>query len=32
MKESREMLRLRVQAETDVEADPIPADWGRYAK
>jgi len=32
MKASKRMLRLRFQAETDVEADPIPADWERYAK
>lgn len=32
MKESKEMLRLRFQAETDVEIEPVPADWRRYAE
>jgi hypothetical protein len=32
MKESREMLRLRFHAETDIDVEPIPADWERYAK
>jgi len=31
MKESKEMLRFRFQAETDVEIDPTPADWQQYA-
>ncbi len=31
MKESRDMLRQRYQAETDVEIDPQPIDWEQYA-
>ncbi len=31
-KESREMLRQRFQAQTDVEVDPQPEDWRRYAE
>ncbi len=31
MKKSRAMLRQRFQAETDVEMDPQPQDWGKYA-
>ena len=32
MKESREMLRQRFQAQTDIEVDPQPCDWKRYAE
>ena len=32
MKESRNMLRQRFQAETDVEIDPQSADWEQYSK
>jgi hypothetical protein len=32
MKESKQRLRLRFQAETDVEVDPCPQDWKRYAE
>ena len=32
MKESREMLRQRFQAQTDIEVDPQPGDWKRYAE
>lgn len=32
MKKSQKMLRLRFQAETDMEIDPAPADWQRYAQ
>lgn len=32
MKETREMLRLRFYAETDIEIDPTITDWKRYAK
>lgn len=32
MKESREMLRQRFQAQTDIEVDPQLGDWKRYAE
>lgn len=32
MKESRDMLRQRFQAQTDIEVDPQPGDWKQYAE
>lgn len=28
----REELRHRFEAQTDIEVDPVPADWERYAE
>lgn len=32
MEESKEKLRLRFEAETDVVIDPYPEDWKKYAE
>ncbi|MEK6697421.1 MAG: hypothetical protein AABZ10_00060 [Nitrospirota bacterium] len=32
MEESKEKLRLRFQAETDVVIEPYPEDWKQYAE
>lgn len=32
MKKSREMLRHRFEAESDIEIESQPADWKRYAE
>lgn len=32
MEESKQRLRLRFQAETDVEIEPCPEDWKLYAE
>ncbi len=32
MKESKDLLRQRFQAQTDIEVDPQPQDWKQYAE
>ncbi len=32
MKESRDLLRQRFQAQTDIEIHPQPEDWKQYAE